>query len=102
MKSKVELIQDELKKAVGPIGSFIVEKQIKDMNESKDNFPDDKLPILIERSVENGIFDPESGRRFREQVLARGGSRDAMSLYVAFRGREPDIDALLRHSGLAA
>jgi oligopeptidase A len=51
---------------------------------------------------ENGIFDPESGRRFREQVLARGGSRDAMSLYVAFRGREPEIDALLRHSGLAA
>jgi hypothetical protein len=61
-KTKVELIQDELKKAVGPIGSFIVEKQIKDMNENKDNFPDDKLPILIERSVENGIFDPTQRR----------------------------------------
>ena len=58
-KSKVELIQEELKKAVGPIGSFIVEKQIKDMNENKDNFPEDKLPVLIERSVENGIFDPD-------------------------------------------
>ena len=58
-KSKVELIQEELKKAVGPIGSFIVEKQIKDMNENKDSFPEDKLPVLIERSVENGIFDPD-------------------------------------------
>ena len=47
-----------MKKAVGPIGSFIVEKQIKDMNENKETFPDDKLPVLIERSVENGIFDP--------------------------------------------
>ena len=57
-RSKVEVIQDELKKAVGPIGSFIVEKQIKDMNETKDDFPDDKIPILIEKSVENGVFDP--------------------------------------------
>jgi hypothetical protein len=56
------LIQDELKKAIGPIGSFIVEKQIKDMNESKDNFPEDKLPVLIERSVENGVFDPSQRR----------------------------------------
>jgi oligopeptidase A len=49
---------------------------------------------------ENGIFDPASGRRFREEILARGGSREPMDLYLAFRGREPNIDALLRHSGL--
>jgi hypothetical protein len=47
-----------LKKAVGPIGSFIVEKQIKDMEEDKDDFPEEKLSVLIERAVENGIFDP--------------------------------------------
>ena len=49
---------------------------------------------------ENGVFDATSGRRFRDQVLARGGSREPMDLYLAFRGREPSIDALLRHSGL--
>jgi len=51
---------------------------------------------------EKGIFDAVSGRRFREEVLAQGGSKDPMDLYVAFRGREPRIDALLRHSGLSA
>jgi len=51
---------------------------------------------------EKGVFDTASGRRFRDQILARGGSREPMELYVAFRGREPRIDALLRHSGLLA
>ena len=57
-KTKVEIIQEEMKKAIGPIGSFIVEKQIKDMNESKDSFPDEKLNLLIDRSVQTGVFDP--------------------------------------------
>jgi hypothetical protein len=68
MKSKVEIIQEELRKAIGPIGSFIVEKQIKDMNESKDNFPEDKLAILIERSVRNGVFDPNQRRGIVTQM----------------------------------
>ena len=50
---------------------------------------------------EKGIFDPETGRAFLENILEQGGSRKAMDLFVAFRGREPSIDALLRHSGLA-
>jgi oligopeptidase A len=50
---------------------------------------------------ERGIFDQASGRAFREQILEKGGSADAMDLYVAFRGREPKVDALLRHSGIA-
>jgi oligopeptidase A len=51
---------------------------------------------------ENGIFDPGAGGRFRREILAQGGSKDPMDLYVAFRGRTPTIDALLRHSGLSA
>ncbi len=51
---------------------------------------------------ERGIFDEQSGRAFRENILERGGSADAMELYVAFRGREPTVDALLRHTGIAA
>jgi oligopeptidase A len=51
---------------------------------------------------ERGIFDSETGRAFRTCILERGGSRDAMDLFVDFRGREPRTDALLRHSGIAA
>jgi len=51
---------------------------------------------------ERGVFDPDTGRAFREKILEKGGSRDAMELYVDFRGREPTTDALLRHSGIAA
>ncbi len=50
---------------------------------------------------ENGIFDADTGQRFRREILAPGGSQEAMTLFRAFRGREPSIDALLRHSGLA-
>ena len=51
---------------------------------------------------ENGVLDKTTGKRFLENVLEKGGSEDAMDLFVAFRGREPEIDALLRHSGIAA
>jgi oligopeptidase A len=51
---------------------------------------------------EKGIFDPETGNAFLTQILERGGSRNAMDLFVSFRGRKPNIDALLRHNGIAA
>lgn len=51
---------------------------------------------------ENGIFDTATGERFLTQVLEMGGARDALDNFIAFRGREPQIDALLRHSGIAA
>ena len=49
---------------------------------------------------EAGVLSPTAGGRFRDEVLARGGSRDAMESFVAFRGRPPQIDALLRHNGM--
>ncbi|MCW5605018.1 MAG: oligopeptidase A, partial [Burkholderiales bacterium] len=51
---------------------------------------------------ENGVLDPETGMRFWNEVLAVGGSRPALESFVAFRGREPKIDALLRHNGMTA
>jgi oligopeptidase A len=51
-------------------------------------------------AFEETSFDPATGRRFRDSILARGGSQPAMTLYLGFRGRKPTIDALLRHSGL--
>lgn len=49
---------------------------------------------------EYGVFDRRTGLEFLENVLEQGGSREPMELFVAFRGRKPTIDALLRHSGL--
>ena len=49
---------------------------------------------------ETGIFNRDTGLAFLEAVLEQGGSRDPMDLFVEFRGREPEIDALLRHSGI--
>jgi oligopeptidase A len=51
---------------------------------------------------ERGILSPAIGARFRDEVLARGGSRPALESFVAFRGRPPQIDALLRHNGMVA
>jgi oligopeptidase A len=50
---------------------------------------------------EAGLFDAATGRRYREAILEVGGSRPALESFVAFRGREPRIDALLRHQGMA-
>ena len=49
---------------------------------------------------EKGIFDPETAKAFKENVLEKGGSVDPMVLYVNFRGQEPTVDALLRNRGL--
>ena len=51
---------------------------------------------------EDGIFNVETGNAFREHILEKGGSEEPMELFKRFRGREPKVDALLRHSGLAA
>ena len=48
------------------------------------------------------VISLETGRRFQQEILAVGGSRPAIESFKAFRGREPSIDALLRHSGMAA
>lgn len=50
---------------------------------------------------ENGVLNPEVGHRFWSEILAQGGARPAIESFKAFRGREPTIDALLRHNGMA-
>jgi len=50
---------------------------------------------------EEGIFNPGTGQRFLQCVLEKGGSRPAMESFRCFRGREPNIEALLRHSGIS-
>ncbi|KHA56977.1 oligopeptidase A [Aeromonas hydrophila] len=53
------------------------------------------------RFEEEGIFNPATGQSFLKNILEKGGSKEPMELFRAFRGREPQVDALLRHSGIA-
>jgi oligopeptidase A len=52
--------------------------------------------------VEHGVFDRDTARRFLDSILARGGSRDALTNFVEFRGRKPQVAALLKQYGIAA
>ena len=49
---------------------------------------------------ETGVLNPDTGKRFRDEILGMGGSRPALESFIAFRGRAPRIDALLRHNGM--
>jgi oligopeptidase A len=49
---------------------------------------------------EEGLFNPVVSRRFRDTVLAQGGSKPAMDIFVEFRGRKPQLGPLLKQSGL--
>ncbi len=60
----------------------------------------DAFAAFEEAAAGDSRLLPEVGERFRREVLAVGGSRPAMDSFKAFRGREPQIDALLRHSGM--
>ena len=51
---------------------------------------------------EAGVFDQSIAQRFRESILAVGGSRDAIDAFISFRGRAPKLDALLEQSGIVS
>ncbi|MCJ8274525.1 MAG: M3 family metallopeptidase, partial [Psychrosphaera sp.] len=53
------------------------------------------------RFEEEGIFNPQTGADFLHHILEKGGSEEPMELFKAFRGREPSIEPLLRHCGIA-
>jgi oligopeptidase A len=62
----------------------------------------DAYGAFEEMSESHGVLDPQTGGRFRDEILAVGGSRPAAESFRAFRGREPRVEALLRHSGMIA
>jgi len=62
----------------------------------------DAYSLFEDNRGSNGVLDPRTGARFRDEILAVGGSRPALDSFKAFRGREPRIDALLRHNGMIA
>ncbi len=60
----------------------------------------DAYAAFEETALPDGSANPETGRKYREAILEAGGSRPAMASFKAFRGREPQLDALLRHQGM--
>ena len=62
----------------------------------------DAYSVFEEMSESNGVLDAKAGARFRDEILAVGGSRPAAESFAAFRGRAPSVDALLRHNGMIA
>jgi oligopeptidase A len=60
-----------------------------------------KSGVLGTLAAADGSADPQTALRYRQEILERGGSRPALESFVAFRGRKPTVDALLRHSGMA-
>ena len=62
----------------------------------------DAFAAFEEAGLENEEAIASTGRRFRDTVLALGGSKHPMEVFQAFRGREPQTEPLLRHSGLVA
>ncbi len=62
----------------------------------------DAYAAFEETLQSDGSHDIETGRRYRKAILEAGGSRTALESFKAFRGREPNLDALLRHQGMSA
>lgn len=54
----------------------------------------------FEYFLEKGIFNKEVATKFSENILSKGGTEDPMDLYIRFRGRKPQVDALLKRAGL--
>lgn len=55
---------------------------------------------MFEETASDGVVNAATGSHFLEEILAVGGSRSALESFIAFRGREPELDALLRHNGM--
>jgi oligopeptidase A len=62
----------------------------------------DAYAAFEETALPDGSPNPETGKRYREAILEAGGSRPALASFMAFRGREPSLNALLRHQGMSA
>ncbi len=60
----------------------------------------DAFAAFEEERADGSVLNPATGARFRDEILAVGGSRPALESFKAFRGRAPSVDALLRHSGM--
>lgn len=69
----IDIIKSELEKVIGPIGRFIVEKQIAVLEQSEDGFPKEMLPELIDRVVDIGVYDRQMSKTIRIKLRQKVG-----------------------------
>ena len=70
---QIEIIKSEISKVIGPIGKFMVEKQIKVMGHTEDDFPDERIPELIERVIDIGVYDSKMAKNLKQVLREKTG-----------------------------
>lgn len=65
---QVETLKNELTKIIGPIGKFIIEKQITAMGYEENGFPQDRMPELIDRVVDIGVYDKQMSKNIKQRL----------------------------------
>jgi hypothetical protein len=69
----IEIIKDEIEKLIGPIGKFIVEKQIRVMGFTEEDFPRERLPELIDHVIDMGVYDKQMSKTIRTKIREKVG-----------------------------
>ena len=72
-KENIELIKSELEKVIGPIGRFIVDKQLQVMKQNEDSFPPELLGELIDRVVDIGVYDRQMSKSIKIKLRQKVG-----------------------------
>ncbi len=68
MSDRIDILEKELVDLAGPLAVFVIKKQIKDMGLRRENFPEERMGELIERSVKNAIFDPKKQKNVERNL----------------------------------
>ena len=93
MATRGKMLEETLAKILTP-------EQLAKFEELRVRERENRIESRAQRSLAQVIEEIDLSPGQRDEVLARGGSRDAMESFVAFRGRAPQLDALLRHNGM--
>jgi len=72
-REHIEIIKSEISKVIGPIGKFMVEKQVLVMGHTEDDFPEEELPDLINRVVDIGVYDSKMAKSIKQKIRSMTG-----------------------------
>jgi len=72
-KEKIEIIKSEIIKVIGPIGKFMVEKQVDVLGHTEDDLPEELLPILIDKVVDIGVYDIQMSKSLKHSLREKIG-----------------------------
>lgn len=72
-KEKIEIIKSEITKVIGPIGKFMVEKQVTVLGYTEEDLPEDMLPVLIDKVVDIGVYDQRMSKTIKNSLREKVG-----------------------------